>query len=128
MPRVRTLASAALGIEVTGAVPDVRPFIARAGIIVVPLRVGGGTRLKVLEAMAAGKAIVATRLGAEGLELVDGREALLADEPEAMARAIAALAADGARRAELGRAARARAVRDYRWEGLVEGMEGVYGE
>ncbi|HQZ72043.1 MAG TPA: glycosyltransferase [Anaerolineae bacterium] len=128
VPRVRTLASAALGIEVTGAVPDVRPFIARAGIIVVPLRVGGGTRLKVLEAMAAGKAIVATRLGAEGLELVDGREALLADEPEAMARAIAALAADGARRAELGRAARARAVRDYRWEGLVEGMEGVYGE
>lgn len=126
VPRVRALASAATGIEVTGAVEDVRPYIARAGIVVVPLRVGGGTRLKVLEAMAAGKAIVATRLGAEGLDLVDDREALLADEPEAMARAIVVLAGDGARRAELGRAARVRAERDYRWEGLVGGMEGVY--
>lgn len=127
VPRVRALASAALGIEVTGAVPDVRPFIARAGIVVVPLRVGGGTRLKVLEAMAAGKAILATRLGAEGLDLADGREALLVDEPAAMARAIADLAGDGARRAELGRAARARAERDYGWEGLVRGMEDCYG-
>lgn len=126
VPRVRALASTTTGITVTGAVPDVRPFIARAGIVVVPLRVGGGTRLKVLEAMAAGKAIVATRLGAEGLDLVDGREAVLADEPEAMARAIVALAGDGARRAELGRAARSRAERDYGWEGLVRGMEGVY--
>lgn len=127
VPRVRALASAATGITVTGAVPDVRPFIARAGMVVVPLRVGGGTRLKVLEAMAAGKAIVATRLGAEGLDLVDGREALLADAPEAMARALAELAADGTRRAALGRAARARAERDYAWEGLVREMEGVYG-
>lgn len=127
VPRVRALASAAAGIAVTGAVPDVRPFIARAGIVVVPLRVGGGTRLKVLEAMAVGKAIVATRLGAEGLDLEDGREAVLADAPEAMAQALAELAADGTRRAELGRAARARAERDYGWEGLVRGMEGVYG-
>lgn len=127
VPRVQALASTSAGIAVTGAVPDVRPFIARAGIVVVPLRVGGGTRLKVLEAMAVGKAIVATRLGAEGLDLVDGREAVLADAPEAMARALAELAADGPRRAELGRAARARAERDYRWEGLVRGMEEVYG-
>lgn len=126
VPRVRALASTDLGIEVTGAVPDVRPFIARAGIVVVPLRVGGGTRLKVLEAMAAGKAILATGLGAEGLDLADGREALLVDEPAAMARAIAALAGDGARRAELGRAARARAERDYGWERLVRGMEDCY--
>ncbi len=125
-PRVLALASPEAGVEVTGMVPDVRPFIARAGLVVVPLRVGGGTRLKVLEAMAMGKALVATSLGVEGLDLRPGVELEQADEPEAMARVILALFADAERRRSLGRAARARAEADYRWSALVPRIEALY--
>jgi len=125
-PRVRAL-GATPGVEVTGAVADVRPHLAAAGVVVVPLRVGGGTRLKVLEAMAMGKAIAATSLAVEGLDLVDGREAVLADAPDALAAAIAGLCADPARRAVLGAAARARAVADHRWAALVPRIEALYG-
>ena len=64
------------GITLTGRVPDTRPYIAGAGVYVVPLRIGGGTRLKVLEAMAMGQAIVSTRLGCDGFDFTDGREVL----------------------------------------------------
>ena len=125
-PRVAALASAEQGILVTGAVADVRPWIARAGLVVVPLRVGGGTRLKVLEAMAMGKALVATRLGVEGLDLRAGQELVLADEAAPMAEAILALGRDAARRAALGAAARDRAEADYRWSVLVPRIEALY--
>ena len=125
-PRVRVLA-AAPGVEITGAVPDVRPHLAAAGVVVVPLRVGGGTRLKVLEAMAMGKAIAATPLAVEGLDLADGREVVLAETPAALADAIAALAADPARRVALGAAARARVARGYRWATLVPRVEALSG-
>ena len=69
------------GIHVTGSVPDVRPFMAQAQVVVIPLLVGGGTRLKVFEAMAMGKPIVSTSLGVEGLLVVDDENALLADTP-----------------------------------------------
>ena len=69
------------GIHVTGSVPDVRPFMAQAQVIVIPLLVGGGTRLKVFEAMAMGKPIVSTSLGVEGLPVVDDENVLLADSP-----------------------------------------------
>src|SRR5262249_47181603 len=68
-------------IEFTGFVPDLRPHLAEAAAIIVPLRIGGGTRLKIVEAMAMGKAIVSTTLGAEGIEAVAGRDILIADEP-----------------------------------------------
>ncbi|MEO8083026.1 MAG: glycosyltransferase [Ardenticatenales bacterium] len=125
--RVLALGDEAAGIEVTGAVLDTRPHIAAAGVIVVPLRVGGGTRLKVLEAMAMGKAVAATTLAVEGLDLVDGREVILADTPAALAEAIARLAGDRAARTALGKAARARVVADYRWATLVPGIEALYG-
>jgi glycosyltransferase involved in cell wall biosynthesis len=125
-PRVAALADPALGIEVSGAVEDVRPWIAEAGVVVVPLRVGGGTRLKVLEAMAMGKAVVATSLGVEGLDLQPGVEAEIVDDPAAMAASIARLMADPAARAALGRRARARALADYRWEVLVPRIEALY--
>lgn len=125
--RVLALGDEAAGIEVTAAVPDTRPHIAAAGVIVVPLRVGGGTRLKVLEAMAMGKAVAATTVAVEGLDLVDGREVILADAPAALAEAIARLAGDRAARAALGKAARARVVADYRWATLVPGIEALYG-
>jgi glycosyltransferase involved in cell wall biosynthesis len=80
---------------------------------VVPLRIGSGTRLKILEAGAMAKPMVSTTLGAEGLELVDGEEIVLADEPRAFADAVAALLHDAARREELGRAARLRVEKQY---------------
>ncbi|MFN8422620.1 MAG: glycosyltransferase [Anaerolineae bacterium] len=125
-PRVLALRDEAAGIEVTGAVPDTRPHIAAAGVVVVPLRVGGGTRLKVLEAMAMGKAVAATTVAVEGLDLTDGREVVLADSPAALAQAILRLAGDRAARAALGKTARARVVADYRWATLVPGIEALY--
>src|SRR5260370_34978741 len=90
-----------------------RPIIAKGAVCVVPLRIGSGTRLKILEAAAMGKAIVSTRLGAEGLEFVPGEEIVLADEPEEFAAAVADLLADQSRRVALGRAARRRVERHY---------------
>ncbi|GBD17430.1 D-inositol-3-phosphate glycosyltransferase [bacterium HR26] len=79
------------GVRLVGRVPDPRPWLERAGIVVVPLLSGSGTRLKVLEAFAAGRPVVSTRLGAAGLEVEDGVHLLLADSPEEMAAAIARL-------------------------------------
>jgi glycosyltransferase involved in cell wall biosynthesis len=93
-------------ISFTGTVPDMRPLIDKASLVVVPLRVGSGTRLKILEAAAMGKAMVSTSLGAEGLEFENGRNIELRDTPEAFADAVAQLLLDPARRRDLGRAAR----------------------
>ena len=109
----------------TGWVEDVRPYIAGAAVYVIPLRIGGGTRLKVLEAMAMGKAIVSTSLGCEGFDLVAGRDLILADEPEQFASSVMSLLRDAARREDLGRAARRFAVR-YDWRAIVPLMEEVY--
>ncbi len=122
--RVRALAGPA--ITVTGAVDDVRPWLARAGIVVVPLRVGGGTRLKVLEAMAMAKAIVATSMAVEGLDLVSGAEVVTADTPDGQVAAISRLMRESGMRRELGRSARYRVERDYRWEELVPRIESLY--
>jgi glycosyltransferase involved in cell wall biosynthesis len=102
-------------IVVTGYVPDIREFIAQAAVYVVPLRVGGGTRLKVLDAMAMGKAMVSTSLGCEGIGVTSGDHLLVADSPQAFADATLALLADPQRRMTLGRAARALVEREYSW-------------
>ncbi len=101
------------GMTFTGTVDDMRAVIARAAVCVAPLRIGSGTRLKILEAAAMAKPIVSTGLGAEGLEFVDGEEILLVDEPRPFADTIAALLRDGARRRTLGQAARARVEKQY---------------
>jgi glycosyltransferase involved in cell wall biosynthesis len=100
-------------IEFTGAVEDMRSEIARAAVCVVPLRIGSGTRLKILEAAAMAKAIVSTRIGAEGLNFADGEEILLADGPRQFADAVADLLADPARRHAMGSAARRRVETQY---------------
>jgi len=115
-------------VVVTGRVEDVRPYIAAAGVYVVPLRIGGGTRLKVLEAMAMGKAIVSTRLGCEGFDLVPDQELAIADAPADFAKAIVALLSDPERRERMGRAARRFAGSRYDWSVIVPRMEKVYGE
>jgi len=106
-------------ITVVGEVDDVRPWIARAAVSVVPLRVGGGSRLKILEALAMGRAVVSTTVGAEGLDLEPGAELLLADAADAFAAAIADLFNDDARRRRLGSAGRQRVETSYRWDRIA---------
>ena len=95
-PPKQILALREQGIAVTGTVEDVRPFYHGALVSVVPLRVGGGTRLKVLEAMAAGTPVISTSLGAEGLAITSGEDVLIADTPQAMADGIVSLQAESA--------------------------------
>lgn len=92
--QIRALAEKDPSIEVTGTVPDVRPYLARASLMVLPLRVGGGTRIKVFEAMAAGLAVVSTHVGAEGLPVTDGENIVFAEKPDEFADKICDLLAD----------------------------------
>ena len=99
---------------------DVRPHIAARRVYVVPLRIGGGTRLKIFEAMAMAKAVVSTTVGAEGLPVTDGADIVLADEPARFAHAVVALIRD-AERARSGSSAAARAlvVERYDWSAVA---------
>ncbi len=115
-------------IEVTGFVPDLRPHLASATAVVVPLRFGGGTRLKIVEAMSMGAAIVSTSLGAEGIEAVPGRDLLIEDEPAAFAQAVNNLLAEPALVARLGQSARQLAVGRYAWSGAAKSLEKFYRE
>ena len=100
-------------LEFTGTVPDIRPVIAKAAVSIIPLRVGSGTRLKILEGGAMGKAMVSTTLGAEGLGFADGQEILIADEPHQFARCVTELLYDPDQRRKLGEAARKRVLANY---------------
>jgi glycosyltransferase involved in cell wall biosynthesis len=115
-------------IEITGAVADVRPYLRNAGVYVMPLRVGGGTRFKALEAMALGKAIVTTSLGVEGIGVQNGRELLIADDPALFAQAALTLldAAQAPLRAHLGEAARRHVSQVYDWQEIIGALNGVY--
>ena len=124
-PRVQKLA-ANPQIQVTGRVPEIKPYFARATVFVVPLRIGSGTRLKILEALAMGKAVVSTTVGAEGLDLGIGEEILIADEPKAFAEAVLRLLTDVSLRRRLGEKGRARVERDYDWRSIGEKLLGLY--
>jgi glycosyltransferase involved in cell wall biosynthesis len=116
-------AGAAAGVRVTGTVTDVRPYIAEASVYIVPLRIGGGTRLKIFEALAMGKGVVATGVGAEGLPIMPGEHFLRADDPTAFAEAVVDLLGDPARRRALGAAGR-RLVEDrYSWAHVAKDFE-----
>jgi sugar transferase (PEP-CTERM/EpsH1 system associated) len=113
-------------VEAPGFVADVRPAVARAAVVIVPLRVGGGTRLKVLDAMAQGKAIVSTSLGVEGIEVDDGVHLQIADRPEDFATHVTELIRDPARRLALGEAARQRVEDRYDWSTIGLRLGEVY--
>ena len=115
-------------IVVTGYVDDIRPLVRKAAVYVVPLRVGGGTRLKVLDAMSSGKAIVSTTIGCEGLDVVPGEHLLVADTPDAFARTTAALLNDVEQRRRLGAAARARVEARYAWSVVAEHLMHAYSQ
>jgi sugar transferase (PEP-CTERM/EpsH1 system associated) len=110
-------------IEVTGTVPDVRPFMRKAAVHVVPLRIGGGTRLKIFEAMAMGQAVVSTTIGAEGLPITHGEHALIADGPRAFADAVVSLLRDARRRQALSATARQLVVEHYDWSVAAEVLD-----
>jgi sugar transferase (PEP-CTERM/EpsH1 system associated) len=119
------LAASHQGIEITGIVEDIRPFVHRAAVYVVPLRIGGGTRLKIFEAMAMGKAVLSTTIGAEGLPVHPGQDILIADDPEKFADTAIRLLGDPVRREELGRTARELVNRTYSWDAVVQPFETV---
>ncbi|HEY2990143.1 MAG TPA: glycosyltransferase family 4 protein [Candidatus Binatia bacterium] len=128
-PSPRLLAAAApAGVRVTGTVDDIRPHVAAAAVYVVPLRVGGGTRLKIFEALAMAKPVVSTSIGAEGLPLVPGEHFLQADEPAEFARAVVSLLRDPRRRRALGSAGRTLVEERYSWRQVAREFETRCGE
>jgi glycosyltransferase involved in cell wall biosynthesis len=116
------------GIEVTGHVEDVRPFMHEACCHIVPLRAGGGTRLKILNSWAMRKPVVTTSLGCEGLDAVDGVNALIRDDPRDFARAVLDVLDDSALAARLGASGRATVERTYSWEVIGQQMIRTYGD
>jgi glycosyltransferase involved in cell wall biosynthesis len=113
-------------VTFTGWVEDLRPHLSSASAIIAPLRIGGGTRLKILEAMAMAAPVVSTTLGAEGLAVTHGREVLLADTAETFAEEVVRVLRDDALGAELGAAARGLVERSYDWRASARALEAVY--
>lgn len=123
-PEVRALARCD-GVSVTGRVPDVRPYLQHAKVSVAPLRIARGVQNKVLEAMAAARAVVATSGAAAGIDAAPGSHFLVADDPAAFARDVAALLSDPERREALGRAARSHMVARYSWDAQLQRFDRV---
>jgi glycosyltransferase involved in cell wall biosynthesis len=116
-------AASTIGIQVTGTVDDIRSYIDEAAVYVVPLRVGGGTRLKIFEALAMGKVVVSTTVGAEGLPLIPGKHFLQADDPSDFAKAVVSLLRDPHRRRALGMAGRRLVEERYAWPRVAAEFE-----
>lgn len=122
-PEVRHYA-ALPGVEFAGEVPDVRPFYQKSWMQIVPLRIGGGTRLKIAEGLAMANPVVATSLGAQGLELVHDEHLLLADSPQAFAGAMVRYADDAGLRHRQAAMGRARILEMYTWDALGRRLAG----
>jgi glycosyltransferase involved in cell wall biosynthesis len=113
-------------VEVEGFVSDVRPAYQRASVVIAPLVASAGTNIKILEAMAMGKAIVSTEAGINGLDLERGVDVLVADEPEEMARAIMRLLDSPGDREALETKARAKAEERYGWDAIAQEQKRLY--
>lgn len=113
-------------VVVTDTVPDVRPYVHDAAAFVVPLRMGGGTRLKVLEGLSMEKAVVSTSVGCEGIDVVHGEHLLVADDPRAFADAVLKVTADDDLAGRLGRQGRTLTEAHYKWEAVVDRLETFY--
>lgn len=120
VPEVRSLASQDRSILVTGDVDDVRPYLAKADLLLVPLRVGGGSRIKIFEAMAMGRPIVSTTVGAEGLPVTDGRDIVLADDPKVFAQQIVCLLNHADEAEGLAQAGHQLVTNNYGWAGIAK--------
>ena len=122
---VRELGEKDPRIQVTGTVPDVRPYLWGGAVSIVPLRIGGGTRLKIYEAMAAKIPVVSTTIGAEGLDVVNGENIAIADEPEDLAARCVALLEDETSRCRMAAAAWEMVATRYSWEVVSRKFEGL---
>jgi polysaccharide biosynthesis protein PslH len=125
-PSPRLTVHASKKVIVTGYVTDVRPFLARGEAVIIPLLIGGGTRLKALEAIAMKKPIVTTSIGCEGLDLTDGETALFADTPRAFADAVIRILNDPSLRTSLARRAGDEVLSKYRWQSVGDQLHGAY--
>lgn len=123
-PKLQEIGARERGVHVTGTVDDIRPYVARGSVYVVPLLVGGGTRIKIFEAMAMGQAVVSTTIGAEGLPVTPGENILLADQPGQFADSVVRLLGNRAERNRLGSAARRLVETKYSWRSVA----GVLGD
>jgi len=124
--RTQALETENSGVFITGTVEDIRPFSWDASVYVVPLRVGGGTRIKIFEAMAMGKAIVSTPVGAEGLPVEHNKNILLEESAEGFARQVIRLLREPGERARLGREARKLVEEDYSWGAVAGTFDAVF--
>ena len=124
-PELRVLAGGA--VEVTGEVPDVAPYLEGAAVVAAPVRTGGGMRVKVLEALAAGKAVAATPLAVEGLDVATGEQLEIAETADELGQAISRLLGDEEARRALGTRARTWAVEHLGWNESIQRYEALYG-
>jgi polysaccharide biosynthesis protein PslH len=127
-PPESVLARRSANVDVTGFVEDPLPYLERASVVIVPLRIGGGTRFKVVEALSMGKPIVSTRLGAEGIDVVQETHALLADDAQSFSSSVLRLLGDAELGDRLGRAARQLAEEHYSWRAAVTRLETFYAQ
>jgi glycosyltransferase involved in cell wall biosynthesis len=127
-PPQSLVARASSNIIVTGCVDDVRPFVWRSSVVVVPLRMGGGTRLKVVEAMAMRKAIVSTSIGCEGIDVSHGESCFIEDDPQAFADRIVQLLQDRRLREHIAANARELVGTRYEWSVIGKTLRRAYGE
>jgi glycosyltransferase involved in cell wall biosynthesis len=114
------------GVNAVGHVPDIRPALAEAVCCVVPIRIGGGTRIKILDAWAMGKAIVSTSIGCEGLEVVDGENMLIRDTAAAFADAVLQILGDVELRRRLEHNGRRTAIERYSWTSVGQSLRSAY--
>lgn len=126
LPHVEKLARD--NVHVTGWVDDIMPFYRRSTVCIVPLRAGGGTRLKVLEAMALGRAMVSTSVGCAGIDVVDGEHIFIADDTQDFAQKTVQLLSDAQLRAKMVSNARKMAVEKYDWGVLAGDLMQIYRE
>jgi len=123
--KLQGLAERENSVRLTGWVDDIRPFVAQAAVCIVPLRVGGGTRLKIFEAMAMSKAVVSTSVGAEGLPVRSGDNIILANTPGDFAQSVLSLLRDPTQRQRLGNSARSLVEENYSWRKVANGFADV---
>jgi polysaccharide biosynthesis protein PslH len=123
-PRLKALEGS--GVSFVGPVEDLRPYLSRAGVVVVPLRLGSGTRLKILESWAMARPVVSTSLGAEGLKSVAGRHLLIADDPAEFAAGVLRVLSEPELATRLGVAGRALVSESYSWQGTAESLAAFF--
>jgi glycosyltransferase involved in cell wall biosynthesis len=116
------------GVEWVGEVTDIRPYFAAAAALLVPLRIGGGSRIKILESLSMGKAVVTTRIGAEGLDVISGEHCMIADTSKEFAQCVKELLNAPELAAQLGRNGRKLVVERYDWNRLAKDLERAWME